>query len=263
WRKRIHQRPIHGETEGLIVDLILNTAIRREEAACWRVDTLPLDPKGWEIANADQPEEFQNVLVKLKYGTKGREYGIDAYGDKIGPEGTIHVPLWMARRIHAYRNKQRLLALKPLVKKGRTLERQRQILQQAVHLFVHRDTGERYTGDQIYKLWTRAEGPKHWSPHMGRDWWACRYLEERMKQHADLIQKILKIPNVSLEHPMLLALKDTAQTVIQLEIQPQLRHANTGTTEIYLRWLFAKLRIPLTMTRQWVERDETATEDNA
>lgn len=84
-----------------------------------------------------------------------------------------------------------------------------------------------------------------------------------MKQHADLIQKILKIPNVSLEHPMLLALKDTAQTVIQLEIQPQLRHANTGTTEIYLRWLFAKLRIPLTMTRQWVERDETATEDNA
>jgi hypothetical protein len=35
-----------------------------------------------------------------------------------------------------------------------------------------------------------------------------------------------------------------------------LRHAGTATTEIYLKWLFTKLRIPLTLTRQWVELDE-------
>lgn len=92
---------------------------------------------------------------------------------------------------------------------------------------------------------------------MGRDWWACRYLEERMRQHADLIQEVLKIPNVSREHPMVLALRDTAQTAIQLEIRPQLRHVSTRTTEIYLQWLFSKLRVPLTMTRQWVALDET------
>lgn len=255
WRKRVHERPILGATEGLIVDLILNTAIRREEAACWRVDTLPLDPTEWRIVNPDEPEEFQSVLVTLRYGTKGKEYGIDEHGDKIGPEGAIHVPMWIARRIHGYRNKERLLALKPLLKKGRTAEMQRRILQQAVHLFIHPETGKRYSGDQIYTLWTRVEGPKHWSPHMGRDWWACRYLEERMLQHADLIQQILKTPNVSREHPMVLALRGTAQTVIQLEIRPQLRHANTRTTEIYLQWLFAKLRVSLNMTRQWAELD--------
>lgn len=257
WRKRVHERPVFGKTEGLIVDVILNTAIRREEAACWRVDTLPLAPEEWKIVNPGQPEEFQSVLVTLKYGTKGKEYGIDEHDDKIGPEGTIHVPLWIARRIHEYRNNERLIALKPLLKKGRTAEAQRRILQQAVHLFIHPETGSRYTGDQIYTFWTRVEGPEHWSPHMGRDWWACRYLEERMRQHADLIQEVLKIPNVSREHPMVLALRDTAQTAIQLEIRPQLRHVSTRTTEIYLQWLFSKLRVPLTMTRQWVALDET------
>lgn len=256
WRRGVHERPAVGVTEGLIADLILNTAIRREEAACWRIDTLPIDPNEWKIINPDQPEEHQSLLVSLKYGTKGKEYGIDEHGDKIGPEGTIHVPLWLGRRIDAYRNKERLLALKQKLKQGRTVEAQRRIQKQAVHLFLHAETGERYTGDQIYAFWSRAQGPDHWSPHVGRDWWACRYLEERMKQHTDLIQQVLKIPNVSMEHPMVLALRDTAQTVIQLEIRPQLRHASSRTTEIYLQWLFNKLRAPLTMTRQWVEMDE-------
>jgi hypothetical protein len=256
WHKRIYERPILGTTEGLIVDLILNTAIRREETACWRVDTLPLNPNEWRIANPDQPEEFQSVLVTLRYATKGKEYGVDEYNDKIGPEGTIHVPLWLARRIHNYRNKERLLALKPLLKKRRTAEAQRSILQQAVHLFIHPKTGQRYTGEQIYSFWTSVKGPEHWSPHKGRDWWACCYLEERMKQHTDMILQVLKIPNVSNEHPMVLALRDTAQTVIQMEIRPQLRHVSTRTTEIYLQWLFAKMSVPLTMTRQWIEIDE-------
>jgi integrase len=256
WRKRVHERPVVGKTEGLIVDLILNTAIRREEAACWRVDTLPLDPRDWKIANPDQPEEVQSVIVTIKYGVKGKEYGIDKHGDKIGPAGEIHVPVWIARRIHAYRNKERLLALKPLLKKGKSVQVQRQIMQQAVHLLLNPITGLRYTGDQIYAFWSRVEGPAHWSPHHGRDWWACRYLEERMKQHAELIQQVLKTPNVSREHPLVLALKDSAQTVIQMEIRPQLRHVSSRTTEIYLQWLFAKMRVPLSMTRQWVEAGE-------
>lgn len=261
WRNRINARPILGTTEGLIVDLILNTAIRREEAACWRVDTLPLDPKEWKTVNPDQPDEVQSVLVTLKYGTKGKEYGIDEHGDKIGPEGTIHVPLWIARRIHDYRNKERLLALKSSLKKGRTAEAQRRILQQTVHLFIHPQTGQRYTGDRIYSFWTRVDRPEHWSPHMGRDWWACRYLEERMKQYNDLIHQVLKAPSLSHEHPMVLALRDTVQTVIQLEIRPQLRHVSTRTTEIYLKWLFDQLRLPLTMTRQWAALDETGCDE--
>jgi integrase len=256
WRRRVYERQVVGATEGLIADLILNTAIRRQEAACWRVDTLPIDAEEWKVVNPDQPEDHQSVLVTLKHCTKGKEYGIDEHGDKIGPEGTIHIPLWVARRIHEYRNKERLLALKRKLNKGKTVEAQRRLQQQTVHLFLHPDTGERYTGDQIYAFWSRVQGPAHWSPHMGRDWWACRYLEERMKQHTDLIRQALKMPNASMEHPMVLAMRDTAQTVIQLEIRPQLRHASVRTTEIYLQWLFAKLHVPLSMTRQWIELDE-------
>lgn len=257
WHRRVHTRPVFGKTEGLIADLILNTAIRREEAACWRVDTLPLDPKSWRIVNPSEPEEFQSVLVALKWGTKGREYGIDEHNDKLGPEGTIHVPLWLARRLHEYRNNERVLALKPRLKQGRTVEAQRRILNQVIHLFLNPTNGKRYTGAQIYAFWTKAKAPSHWSPHMGRDWWACSYLAERMRQHAELIKQVLNTPDLSKDHPMLLALRDTAQTVIQLEIRPQLRHASTATTEIYLWWLFNQLRVPLTLTRNWLELDET------
>jgi integrase len=262
WRERVHQRPLVGATEGLIVDLILNTAIRREEAACWRVNTLPIDPEDWKIANPEQPEEVQSVIVTIRYGAKGKQYGYE-HGDKIGPEGEIHIPLWIAKRLHSYRNKERLMAIKRRVKGVRPSEARR-IMEETVHLFLNPMTGFRYTGDQIYAFWSRVQGPAHWSPHQGRDWWACRYLEERMRQHAELIQQVLKTPNINMEHPMVLALRDSAVTVIQMEIKPQLRHASSRTTEIYLHWLFASMRVPLTMTRQWGALDEVnSTEDEA
>lgn len=263
WRMRISEKHITGKTEGLIADLVLNTAIRREEASCWRVDTLPLDPNAWKIVNPDQPEEFQSVIVTVKYGAKGKEYAVDEHGDKLGPEGAIHVPMWLARRIDSYRTNDRLLALKPALRQGKTVEAQRHILNQTVHLFINPKTGKRYTGDQIYRFWTEVDGPDHWSPHLGRDWWACTYLWKRMKQHAELIQQVLKVPNLPNDHPMLLALRDTAQTVIQLEIRPQLRHASAATTEIYLLWLFNQMRVPLNQTRRWADMDEEeSTEEN-
>jgi integrase len=256
WRQRVKEYPNTGDTDALFVDLILNTAIRREEAACWRVDTLPLDPRDWKIINRDQPQEYQSVVVTLRYGTKGRQFGIDEHGDKIGPEGQIHIPLWLAQCLHKYRENQRVAALMKKVKTGKTVAEQKRLKQEAVHLILDPQTGERYNGERIYTLWSRrVEGPPHWSPHLGRDWWACTHLEERMKQHADLIKKVLATPNISPEHPLVLQLRDTAQTVIQMEIQPQLRHAYSQTSEKYLQWLFAKLRAPLSMTRQWVDSD--------
>lgn len=81
--------------EGLIAELILETALRRAEAAAWRVDTLPLDPDEWNVVNQDRPLEHQAVCVKLRYETKGHDYGMDN-GDKIGPEGDILLPMPMA-----------------------------------------------------------------------------------------------------------------------------------------------------------------------
>jgi hypothetical protein len=262
WRQRIYDRPVVGATEGLMVDHILNTAIRREELACWRVDTLPLDPRDWKIINPSQPEEVQQVIVEIQFGTKGREFYIDEYGDKVGPQGTIHAPLWHAKRIHKYRQKDRLLALKQATKGVRDSAKVKRILDQSVHLYINPKTGRRYSGAQIYEFWTKVEGPSHWSPHLGRDWWACQYLWQRMQEHVALIKQVQGLANPDADHPLVRALRDTIQTVIQLEIQPQLRHVSSQTTEIYLQWLFNQLRVPLDLTRKWQEEAET-TEGSA
>lgn len=256
WRDRIYGDPGVGATHGLMVDHVLCTAIRREELACWRVDTLPLDPSDWKIINPSQPEEMQQIAVEVQLGAKGREFYIDEFGDKVGPQGTIHVPLSLAKRIHAYRNKERLLALKHVTKGVRDLAKARQLLSQSVHLYLNPKTGKRFTGAQIYEIWTKVEGPTHWSPHLGRDWWACQYLWQKMQEHIALIKQLQSVPNLDISHPLLHALRDTVQTVIQLEIQPQLRHVSSHTTEIYLQWLFNQLRVPLNLTRRWQEEDE-------
>lgn len=262
WRKRIYDQPVVGATEGLMVDHVLNTAIRREELACWRVDTLPLDPRRWKIINPCQPEEMQQVIVEIRFGTKGREFYVDEFGDKVGPQGVIHVPLWLANRIHGYRNKERLLALKRATKGVRDPAKARRILDQSVHLYINPKTGRRYSGAQIYEFWTKVEGPLHWSPHLGRDWWACQYLWQKMQEHVALIKQVQGLANPDADHPLVRALKDTIQTVIQLEIQQQLRHVSSQTTEIYLEWLFNQLRVPLNLTRKWQQEDETTERES-
>lgn len=260
WRQRIFGEPGVGKTQGLMVDHILNTAIRREELACWRVDTLPLDPKQWKVINQNQPEDVQQIALEIQLGAKGRQFYLDEHGDKVGPQGTVYVPLWLAKRIHNYRNKDRLLALKQATKGVRDLAKVRCIHEKSVHLYLNPKTGTRYTGAQIYEFWTKVEGPEHWSPHLGRDWWACQYLWQKMQEHMALIKQLHGMTNLDADHPLVHALKDTVQTVIQLEIQPQLRHVSSQTTEIYLQWLFNQLRVPLNLTRKWQEEEEITKE---
>src|SRR5439155_24386041 len=137
-----------------------------------------------------------------------------------------------------YRHKERLLALKHVTRGVRDLAKVRHLIDQCVHLYLHPATGKRYNGDQIYQLWTKVEGPEHWSPHLGRDWRACQYLWQKMQEHTALIKQLQGITNPDVDHPLVRALRDTVQTVIQLEIQPQLRHVSAATTEIYVQWLF-------------------------
>ena len=256
WRKRVYDQPIVGSTHGLMVDHILETAIRREELACWRRDTLPLDRKEWKIINPKQPEELQQVSVTFGNGTKGREFYIDEFGDKMGPQGNIQLPLSLCKSIDNYRNKEREFALKHVTKGVRDRAKARQLVDQTVHLYLNPSTGKRYTGDQIYRFWINAGGPEHWSPHLGRDWWACQYLWQKMQEHSALIKQVHGLTNLDADHPLLRALKDTVLQVIQLEIKPQLRHVTSATTEIYLQWLFNQLRVPLNLTRLWQEDGE-------
>ena len=259
WRRRVKSRPGLGTTEELIADLILHTAIRVSEAACWRLDTLPLSQDQWVITNPNQPEASQLVEVHLEYGTKGPDLVLDEKsGDKIGKSEVIKIPLHLAKRIHEYRSNIRPNALKPALKRATNVAQSKKVLADSVHLFINPRTGLRYSVAQIQYFWKLAKGPRcpyEWSPHMGRHYWACETLEQRMKAHTALIEAILQVPGLTHEHPLLLALKDTASTVITMEIQPQLRHSGQDTTMVYLTWLVRRLGIALNLSSKWQQDD--------
>lgn len=249
WLGRIRER---SATEGLIAETVIETAVRREEVACWREDTLPLNSDDWAVANQNRPLEHQSVLVTLRYGTKGHKYGED-HGDKTGPEGTIHVPMPLALRLDHYRKHVRPHALRKLLKKARNSREAAAIRKGAVHLFLHPETGERYTGQQIYDFWTSpAVGcPRGWSPHLSRDFWACTKLWRHLQERQDLIARVT---GADPSESDLLLLKSDLLGYIELTIQPQLRHTSVSTTLIYLQWVSDRLNVNLNLVDRYSQR---------
>lgn len=249
WHERLLNRSVSGPTEALIAELVLETAIRRQEAACWRLDTLPLDPAEWNIVNPYAAYEKQAILLEIKFGTKGTEYGWD-HGDKIGPSGTIRIPLSLAKKLHEYREKQRPKSLDVAVRQGRTVAEQRRIKDETVHLFINPLTGKRYTGNNIYELWRSVERSKGWSPHMARHYWACTLLWRRLEDQRKLLETALK---ANVDELIIQSFQSTALSIIELEIQPQLRHVSRETTKFYLQWVFDRLGINLNLQERWTE----------
>jgi len=240
WLKSVYAK--FGLAFGLMAELVLKTALRRQEVACWRVDTLPKNIADWVIANPDAPHSQQAVLVTIKYGCKGRMYGTD-HGDKIGPEGIIRVPLELAQRLHHYLLSTRNTALKKWVKAGRSATEQRERLSDAVHLFMREDSGERITSKMFYNAWTGVELPfKGWCPHLGRDWWACSTLHRELEKHEHLIHSGLDVAHALLE--------SASMSVIRLQIMPQLRHAQENTCLTYLQWIADTLGFNLSIEYQ-------------
>lgn len=252
WLSRVYAKPITGTTEGLICETILETALRREEAACLRVDSLPLKKSDWIVPNPEAAPENQAVLVKIKYGVKGKEYGRD-HGTKIGPVGVIRMPMPLALKLHEYRKIDRANALTIAIQKGRTLAEQRMIRSETVNLFLDPLTGRQFTGAKIYETWRSVERPKGWCPHLARDFWACSLLWRRMEAQRKLLELALR---TEVDKTTLQALQMNAQSVIELEIQPQLRHKSPDTTLIYLQWLSDKLNINLNLHQNLVDELE-------
>jgi integrase len=228
--------------------------MRREEVACCRTDTLPDQRELWHVSNPEAPSEEQRVLITIRYGTKGSTYGFD-HGDKIGPERSIWIPLDLAVRLDEYRKMHRNPALKRWVKAAPSLAEQKQRTADAVHLFLDEMTGERFTGKDLYNAWTGVELPfKGWSPHRGRDWWACSVLWKEMKKHEHLL-------NLGVDTAAAL-LESTAMSIIRLQIQPQLGHAHDSTTMIYLQWVSDMLGVNLpSLYEESSDRADTASVD--
>ncbi|USX25322.1 site-specific integrase [Oxalobacteraceae bacterium OTU3CINTB1] len=216
-----------GEAEGLMSETILLTALRRAEISCWRTDTLPADPRDWEIVNPNAPISRQSVRVSIRYGTKGTTYGYNC-GDKIGPERDVFLPLGHAYRLNHYYNNTRNKSLAKYISSADVKEQNNRI-KKSVHLFINSD-GERIHGKALYRAWKKGNLPyKNWSPHLGRDWWACSVLLKEMEAHKEL----LKLPHAIAS----VLLTASAMTIIQLNIMPRLGHSSPETSMIYLHWI--------------------------
>ncbi len=217
-----------GITLGLMCETVLMTAVRRQEVACWRTDTLPLNPDDWLVVNPTADTRHQRVAVALRYGTKGCDYGKD-HGDKIGPERMIKLPLHFAKKLHAYRKNVRPRLLQNWVAQGRGLKSQRDRLENSVHLFLNPE-GVRQSVSGFYNAWKSGKLPYvEWSPHLGRHWWACTTLLQEVaagQKHQE---------SMYTESGAVTAILLTG--VIQIKIVPQLGHISSETTRLYLNWV--------------------------
>jgi len=247
WLRRLDKKCV---TEALIAETILETAVRRAEAAAWRLDTLPLNPVDWIVVNQDRPPEHQSVLVTLRYGTKGTQFGID-HGDKIGPEGTVHVPMPLALKLHAYRQKVRPKALTIALRTAKNARDAEALRREKVHLFLQPDTGEPYSGQQIYDFWTAPDidCPKGWHPHLGRDFWACSVLWKHVTAQQQLIDQIAQKGS---DPSLLKILQLDLEGFIERSIKPQLRHVSRETALTYLQWVSDKLHVNLNLTEGYM-----------
>lgn len=221
-----------GPTLGLMCETVLMSAARRQEVACWRLDTLPLDPRDWWVVNPTSEIKHQQVSVRLRFGTKGRDYGLD-HGDKVGPERSIKIPLHFAQKLHAYRTKVRPRLLQKWVAKVRGAQAQRERLRGAVHLFLDPE-GARQSVSGFYNAWKSGTLPyPAWSPHLGRHWWACSTLMQEIRAGR---------AHREADYEGSGSLTATLMTsIIQLKIVPQLGHINSNTTRLYIQWVCDQL----------------------
>ena len=258
WLRQIYSKPVVGDVEGLLCETVLETALRKSEVAGLRVDTIPLDTANWVITDRTVAPEHQMLLIDIKFGTKGPEYGSD-HGDKIGPLQTILMPWKLAMRLHHYRNTERPNAVITATRKGKTAAEQRRIRDDTVHLFINPKTGERYTPSRVYDAWRSVPLPQPgWTVHQGRDFWACTTLWRAMVQHRKLFEEVLER---KLNDATLSLFKNDAMSVIELQIQRQLRHVSRDTSMGYLQWLADRLGVSLNLHQNYVEALGTEGDD--
>jgi integrase len=216
-----------GLTKALMCDLIIQTAIRREEACQWKVDTLPLNKADWNIKG-------DTVTVKIEYGAKGGKT-TDNKGDERGPSRNITMPLSMAERLHHYRENIRPTIRSIFVKANSSTPAERRELAKANprQLFLGDSSGLPIQNHTLYDAWTKLSYLpfKGWSPHCGRHYWACETLLEAIEKNAVALGSTLNAATSSNW------ITGCANDTVMLKIQPQLGHISQATTERYLQWV--------------------------
>jgi integrase len=217
-----------GETKALMAELVIRTALRREEAAQWRIEYLPLDHGKWKVMG-----DYVSVLVE--HGTKGNK------------PRYIDMPIDLAERLVRYRDvvrpKSRMLYVRGA--QGVT-EQRRRMAEKEPRLFLSDHTGTPITGKKLYEAWHEVSHPPvtGWSTHLGRHYWTCKTLLER---HQERTKMLAEGAMVTPDWATALARDD-----ILMFVKPQLGHVDSRTSEAYTVWLGKMLR-SATETGEWIE----------
>lgn len=188
--------------------------------------------------------------MPLLYGVKGKEVRFD-HADKVPPEPrTVRVPRELVTKWQKYVGNERTDALEKLLDTAGTRAERKQLQADAVHLFLHPETGLRVDPDQLYRAWKEGDLPfPEWTVHMGRDFWACSTLLHEF-QKSEILAKLGKNMTTQL-------LESTAISIIRLIIQPQLGHVSEKTTFQYLQWIAGIYSTPLSLRwDKYLEGDE-------
>lgn len=218
----------YGRTKALMVELVLQTGIRRQEAVEWGIETLPADRSKWRVS----PIAATKVIVTIEHGTKGPKTLTN--NGEVGPPRNIVVPMSLADRLWHYMEFERPKLLKMYIKSGKTKSEQEERRRNPPRqLFLSDFTGVPVSAQKFYEAWSSAPTLPFsgWSPHLGRHYWACKTLllelERMRKQANEVLKSSLPVTWIT----------GSATDILQLTIQPQLGHMDKKTTEMYLTWV--------------------------
>lgn len=226
WLQHLYREK--GETKGLMGELILRTAIRRQEAEQWRTTYLVEDRNQWEVTG-------DSVSVLLKYGTKG------------GKQRYIDVPIDLAERLGHYQQVTRPKLRMRYVYAAKSKEEMRlRVKEREERMFLSVSTGTPQTARKLYLAWKEVsvQPIEGWSPHLGRHYWTCmKLLEEHNKRLAMQANGSLMAPDWATA---------LARDDLLMHVKPQLGHLDAKTTEGYCVWLGKMLR-SAKGNEEWIE----------
>ena len=223
WLASVHARS--GRTKGLMCEAIIGSGIRREEVVQLRKTSIPPTE---DVINL---QDDANVEIEITFGAKGPK--IRTGKDELrGPSRTVFMSAALVKGLCAYRDGLRNESLAKYVREADSLaERRQRMKSHGNRLFISEATGRPVTAERIYEAWTQAPHCPYlgWSPHPGRHYWACHKLLSLMRIQSNISRaQAIRDP---------LGFDNTARTLLQILIQPQLGHVDEETTLLYLRWL--------------------------
>ncbi|MFL9881356.1 hypothetical protein PQR63_23365 [Herbaspirillum rhizosphaerae] len=236
-----------GLVKALMCELIIKSAIRREECAQWRIDTLPLDRNSWDVYG-------EKLTLSIEHGTKGSKR-LGELKEEIGPRRHIVIPLELAESIHHYREFLRpKIRMKYVNAAINSNERRRRLKQVENRLFLSEHTGLPLTGKQLWKDWTEVKNKPYsgWSPHLGRHYWSCHTLLKLHRERENLLATGCAITSDWIV--------GNAQSDLLMVVQPQLGHIDVQTTNVYLRWL-QKMALGIKHADDWMNNLEDLPSD--